>query len=669
MMAGTVDQGMDGALHPLQAFLDHDIVARGAEDPHVHGAVNGDGGIERIFGNKYAFSQSKAIGLDHEGILRLLAIHVGLHAIRKFPGLRRGDAMTAHELLGKNLGGLQPCGRRLRTKNAQSGLLEGIHHPIGQGIIRSHDSQGDAFFFGKIDQGGNVMSGDWHIFAQGSRPGISGGAKDLFYTRRLAKFPSKGVFSASGANNEQFHTGRCATVMRADRKGGKTVIHQLTHPAPTSIFARVHSFSYRKGALHCEDVNLADVAEKTGTPVYVYSAETIRNNYRRLDAALKDLDRSVCFAVKANSNLAVLNLLAKEGAGFDIVSGGELYRVKLAGGKASSCTFAGVGKTREDIESALREGVHSFNVESEAELERINDVAGAMGLKAPVALRVNPDVDAKTHKYISTGKSKNKFGIGLDRAEEVYARAASLPHLHLRGVQTHIGSQILEAQPFAEAVAKLIPLVTLLRDTYNIEFFSVGGGMGIVYDPALDSGNPAWWSSNDHPHRITPEDYAAAIVPLLKPLGLRILFEPGRFLVGNAGVLLSTVQYVKTTPAKTFTVVDAAMNDLIRPALYEGYHEIVPLKEAKGADTAAMDVVGPVCESGDFFAQDRELPPLVEGDRIALMSSGAYGFVMSSNYNSRPLLPEVLVDGAQADVVRTRQSYADLVQGETIPKD
>ena len=375
----------------------------------------------------------------------------------------------------------------------------------------------------------------------------------------------------------------------------------------------------------------------------------------------------ICYAVKACSNLAILNLLVKEGAAFDIVSGGELFRLLKAGGDAGSCTFAGVGKTEDEIRQALLEEIHCFNVESEPELERINEIAGRLGAKAPVAVRVNPDVDARTHKYISTGKSQNKFGIGLDRAAEVYARAARLPHLKLRGMQTHIGSQILEAQPFAEAAAKLVPLARSLRDQYGIEFFSIGGGVGIVYDPALASGDPEWWRSTEHPKRITPEDYAAAIVPILQPLAMRILFEPGRFMVGNAGVLLSTVQYVKKTPAKTFTVVDAAMNDLIRPALYEGYHEIVPLHERSNDERLVMDVVGPVCESGDFFAQDREVSPLEQGDRIALMSAGAYGFVMSSTYNSRPLLPEILVEGSKAHVVRRRQTYADLIEAETIP--
>lgn len=435
---------------------------------------------------------------------------------------------------------------------------------------------------------------------------------------------------------------------------------------PHAHFLAVHEFSYTDGRLHCEGVDLEDIAERFGTPAYVYSAGTIRGNFRRLDKALAPLDHMICFAVKANSNIAVLELLAREGAGFDIVSGGELFRVLKAGGRADRCTFAGVGKTPEEIAYALREGVYCFNVESEAELDRINTVAGSLGMVAPIAVRVNPDVDAKTHKFISTGKSKNKFGIGLDRAAEVYAKAAALPHLKIRGVQTHIGSQILEAGPFAEAAEKLAALVRDIASRHPIEFFSIGGGIGIVYDAALASGKPDWWASADHPRRITPEDYATAIVPILSPLGLRILFEPGRFLVGNAGALLSTVQYVKTTPAKTFTIVDAAMNDLIRPALYEGWHEIVPLRETS-ARHSQMDVVGPVCESGDFFAQDRELPPLSEGDRIAILSAGAYGFVMSSNYNSRPLLPEILVEGSAAHLIRRRQTLEDLISGEMIP--
>ncbi|MBJ7258994.1 MAG: diaminopimelate decarboxylase [Chthoniobacterales bacterium] len=429
----------------------------------------------------------------------------------------------------------------------------------------------------------------------------------------------------------------------------------------------MHHYLYREGELCCDGVKLSDPAAEHGTPLYVYSAATIRENFRRLDAALQGLDRRICFAMKANSNLAILDLLAAEGAGFDIVSGGELFRVLKAGARADVCTFAGVGKTQEEIEFALREGVYCFNVESEAELEFINDVAGALGRKAPVALRVNPDVDAQTHKYISTGKSHNKFGIGIDRILGVYEQAAKLPHLVIRGIQTHIGSQILETAPFVEALEKLTPVVAELKTRYDIEFFSIGGGVGIVYHDALDSGQADWWESGES-KRIGFEEYVAAVRPLLEGLGVKILLEPGRSLVGNAGVLLATVLYVKRTPAKTFVVTDAGMNDLIRPALYEGHHEIVPLREPPaGAACGPVDVVGPVCESGDFFAQDRDLPPLAAGDRIALLSAGAYGFVMASNYNTRRLPAEILVDGGRADVVRERQTWDDLVRGEKIP--
>lgn len=431
----------------------------------------------------------------------------------------------------------------------------------------------------------------------------------------------------------------------------------------------MHDFTYRDGVLHCEDVALDDLAARHGTPLYVYSAGTIRDHFRRLDRAMAPLDHHVCFAVKANSNLAVLNLLAAEGAGFDIVSGGELFRVLKAGGRADQCTFAGVGKTREEIEYALREGVYSFNVESEAELAFINDVAGAMGCKAPVAVRVNPDVDAQTHKYISTGKSHNKFGIGIDRILGVYEWAAALPNLRIRGIQTHIGSQILETRPFVEALEKLVPIAREIKRNYGIEFFSIGGGLGIIYRGSLESGSPGWWEDGggDGAPRITFDDYAAAVIPLLRDLGLKILLEPGRCLVGSAGALLATVLYVKETPAKKFVVTDAGMNDLIRPVLYEGHHEVVLLREpAPNAPSGPVDVVGPVCESGDFFAQNRPLSACAAGDRLALMSAGAYGFVMASNYNTRRLPAEILVDGGRAEVVRERQTWEDLVRGERL---
>jgi diaminopimelate decarboxylase len=427
----------------------------------------------------------------------------------------------------------------------------------------------------------------------------------------------------------------------------------------------MHSFHYRDGELYCEDVALTRAADEFGTPLYVYSAGTILDHYHRLDAALSPLDHLICYAVKANSNGAILKLLADAGAGFDIVSGGELFRVLKAGGAADKCTFAGVGKSREEIEYALDEGVFSFNVESEAELEMIDRVARDKKLRAPIAVRVNPDVDASTHRYISTGRSENKFGIALDRITAVYEKAAQLPNVRLRGIQMHIGSQITAAKPFAEAIAKVAPVIGELKQKHGLEFFSVGGGMGIIYKRALESGSGTWW--HDHggeESAFSVTDYAAAIVPPLRELGLRVLLEPGRFLVGNAGVLLACVRYIKQTETKKFVIVDAGMNDLIRPALYQSYHEIVPVREAAATKREAVDVVGPVCESGDFFAQDRELPPLEEGELVALMSAGAYGFVMASGYNSRPLPAEVLINGNTSKLIRRRQTMDDLVREE-----
>lgn len=429
----------------------------------------------------------------------------------------------------------------------------------------------------------------------------------------------------------------------------------------------VHHFHLSEDtlSLYCEQQELSALVKQYGTPLYVYSANSIRDNFYRLDAAVAPLDHLICYAVKANSNLAVLNLLAQLGSFFDIVSGGELYRVLRAGGRADRCTFAGVGKTRTEIEYALRKGVYCFNVECEAELETINKIAGTIGKKASIAVRINPDVDAGTHRYISTGKSHNKFGIGLDRAEEVYARAALLPYLQIRGIQTHIGSQILDAQPFIDAIRKLSPLVTQLRDLYNIEFFSVGGGVGIVYSEALESGSPEWWKKALSP--LTLEKYAAEILPLLSPLGLRILFEPGRSLVGNAGILITQVIQVKQTPSKRFVIVDAGMNDLIRPALYESFHQVMPLKSVVPvASSDLADLVGPVCESGDFFLQNAVLPELKSGDCLALMSAGAYGFVMSSHYNSRPRAAEVMIDKSHSFLVRERETWEDLTRKECL---
>jgi diaminopimelate decarboxylase len=427
----------------------------------------------------------------------------------------------------------------------------------------------------------------------------------------------------------------------------------------------VHSFRYHEQKLHCEEVDLERLAEKYGTPLYVYSAGTILDHYRRLDAALAPLDHLICYAVKANSNGAILKLLSEQGSGFDIVSGGELFRVLAAGGDPQRCTFAGVGKSQDEIEYALDQRVLSFNVESEAELAYIDRIARGKNLIAPIALRVNPDVDAGTHRYVSTGRSENKFGIALDRVAAVYEEAARMPNILIRGVQMHIGSQITDAAPFAEAIAKVAPLIHELNQRYALEFFSVGGGMGIIYKRALESGSGKWWHEpDDETSAFSVADYAAAIVPPLRELNLRVLLEPGRFLVGNAGVLLTRVRYLKQTGHKKFVIVDAGMNDLIRPALYQSYHEIVPVREPADSKREIVDVVGPVCESGDFFAQDREMPKMKEGDVAAIMSAGAYGFVMASNYNSRPLPAEVLVHGRDFNLVRKRQTLADLMQGE-----
>jgi diaminopimelate decarboxylase len=427
----------------------------------------------------------------------------------------------------------------------------------------------------------------------------------------------------------------------------------------------MHSFHYQRGKLCCESYPLDKAAERFGTPLYVYSSQTIVDHYQRLDQALNELNHEICYAVKANSNLAVIRLLADQGAGFDIVSGGELYRIIKAGGDPAKCTFAGVGKNREEIGYALRRGILSFNIESEKELNAIDETAKAIGKRAPIAIRVNPGVAANTHKYISTGKIEDKFGIAIDRVAELYSRAKAMSNIAIRGVQMHIGSQITDSKPFVQAIEKMLPLVKQLKSDCGIEFFSIGGGLGIVYQGSLESGDKVWWKEDGSKHALTIADYAKAIIPLLKALPVRVLLEPGRFLVGNAGVLLTRVLYVKKTPLKTFVIVDAGMNDLIRPALYQGYHEVVPVREAKDQLVANVDVVGPVCESGDFFALDRPLPEVETDEVLALMSAGAYGFTMASNYNSRPLPAEILVTGSEAKIVRRRQTYADMISLET----
>ncbi len=427
----------------------------------------------------------------------------------------------------------------------------------------------------------------------------------------------------------------------------------------------MHDFHFAGNRLFCEGVSLEALADKFGTPLYVYSQHTIEDHFQKLDAALAPLDHLVCFAMKANSNLSVMRVLANLGSGFDVVSAGELQRVIAAGGDPAKCVFAGVAKSEAEIEFALRRGIYSFNCESEPEILRINRVAARLGKIAPIAVRVNPNVAAGTHKKITTGTYENKFGIAFENIEGVYARAGRLKNLRLRGLQMHIGSQLTSVSPYELAVKKVLPLVRKLAEKHGLEFFSPGGGLGIIYDPALESGSPAWWKSPAAKGILTPAGYAEKLLPLLRPLGLKILIEPGRFIVGNAGALVTRVEYVKRTGRKNFVIVDAAMNDLIRPAFYDAHHEIVPLVK-KGGATVLSDVVGGICESGDYFCKDRPLAKVGEGGRLALLSAGAYGFVMASNYNTRPLAAEVLVNGDKFAVARARQPVKDIWAGEKI---
>ena len=430
----------------------------------------------------------------------------------------------------------------------------------------------------------------------------------------------------------------------------------------------MHHFHYTGQNLHCESVDLTAVAQLHGTPTYVYSTRAIADNYRRLTGSLSGLDLRVCYALKANSNLAVLRHFANLGAAFDLVSGGELRRVLAAGASPGSSVFAGVGKSEADIRLALESGVYGLHVESEPELARIDYVAGQLGVRAPIAIRVNPDVDAKTHAKITTGKSENKFGIPLKAAAAAYEAAARYKNIEIRGVQMHIGSQLTTIAPFREAVEKVIPLVEQLKKLYGISYFSIGGGIGIVYQDALASGAQAWWDAKPEGERpLTPETYGAALTPLLAPLGLKILLEPGRFLVGNAGVLLSRVEYLKRGAGKNFLILDAAMNDLVRPAMYEAYHELVPVRRDTSRPALTADIVGPVCESGDCFAKDRTLQQVGEGEIVAFLSAGAYGFTMASRYNTRSMPAEVLVDGSRFELVNARENFDALVAGEKIP--
>ena len=413
-------------------------------------------------------------------------------------------------------------------------------------------------------------------------------------------------------------------------------------------------FDYRNGELYAEDVALRDIAGEYGTPCYVYSRATLERHWHAFDDAFGDHPHLVCFAVKANSNLGVLNTLARLGSGFDIVSVGELERVLAAGGDPAKVVFSGVGKQAHEMRRALQVGIRCFNVESGAELERLNQVGGELGLRAPVALRVNPDVDAQTHPYISTGLKENKFGIAIEDALELYRHAAALPHIDVSGVDCHIGSQLTQLAPFLDALERVTALVEhLAAEGMTIDHLDLGGGLGVRYDQEMP---PA------------PAAYAGALLARLEDAPYEIFIEPGRAIAANAGVLLTRVEYLKHHDHKNFAVVDAAMNDLIRPSLYEAWQAIVPVEETAEGVAAVYDVVGPICETGDFLGKARELT-LREGSLLAVRSAGAYGFTMASNYNSRPRAAEVMVDGQQTHLVRRRESLADLIAGESILPD
>ncbi len=415
-------------------------------------------------------------------------------------------------------------------------------------------------------------------------------------------------------------------------------------------------FLYRDGALHAEDVPITEIAAQVGAPFYVYSTATLTRHYQLFDDALEGTDHLVCYAMKANSNLAVVKLLASLGAGMDVVSGGEYRRAVAAGVPGDKIVFSGVGKTREEMALALKGGIRQFNVESEPEMERLSEVAMSLGVVAPITVRVNPDVDAKTHEKIATGKSENKFGIPISRAREVYAHAASLPGLKVIGIDVHIGSQLVDLEPYELAYKKVAELTEVLRaDGHEIARLDLGGGLGIPYE-----------RSNTAPP--LPMDYGALVKRTVGHLDCEIEIEPGRLIAGNAGILVSEVIYVKEGEDRKFLIIDAAMNDLIRPAMYGAHHDIVPVIEPEpGSEPAKYDIVGPVCESGDTFAKHRTMPAVSEGDLIAFRSAGAYGAVMASEYNSRPLIPEVLVDGDQFAVIRARPTFDEMLNRDTIP--
>lgn len=416
-------------------------------------------------------------------------------------------------------------------------------------------------------------------------------------------------------------------------------------------------FLYRNGILHAEDVAIPDIAAAVGTPFYVYSTATLTRHFRLFDEALAGLDHLVCYAMKANSNQAVLRLMASLGAGVDVVSGGEYRRARAAGFPGERIVFSGVGKTAEEMELALTGGIRQFNVESEPEMALLSAIATRLGATAPITVRVNPDVDAKTHEKIATGKSENKFGIPISRARDVYAHAASLPGLEVIGIDVHIGSQLTDLEPFELAYTKVAELTRQLRaDGHDIRRLDLGGGLGIPYE-----------RSNKAPP--LPTEYGEVIKRTVGDLGCEIEIEPGRLIAGNAGLLISSVIYVKAGEGRDFLILDAAMNDLIRPAMYGAWHDIVPVREAAaGTELHPIDVVGPVCETGDTFTRQRPLPPMQSGDLVAFRSAGAYGAVMASEYNTRPLIPEVLVHEHQFAVIRSRPTFDEIINRDTIPQ-
>ncbi|MFH1269500.1 MAG: diaminopimelate decarboxylase [Candidatus Omnitrophota bacterium] len=417
----------------------------------------------------------------------------------------------------------------------------------------------------------------------------------------------------------------------------------------------MHEFEYKGNYLYCEDMRVSDLANRFGTPLYVYSYHTLIGHFVKLKTAFRSIEPLICYSVKANSNLAILKALVDKGAGLDIVSGGELSRAVKVGCPANKIVYASVGKTDREIEEATRRRILFFNVESFPELENINRIAARLGRTANVAIRINPDVEPKTHKFITTGKITNKFGIDLQAAYNILLVRNKFRNLHICGLHIHIGSQITESAPYMAAINKIVKFIAQLRrKCINLEYLNIGGGLGIIYDKETPQ---------------TADKFAQSILPLLKETKLKIIFEPGRFIVGNAGILISRVLYIKSTPKKKFIIVDAGMNDLIRPALYEAYHRILPLRKARGASRKAekADVVGPICESGDFFAKERQLPCMREGEYLAVMGAGAYGFSMSSNYNSRRRAEEVLVVKNKVFAVRKREEYADLMRNEIIP--